>query len=119
MKKTFFFIDIHRKFKKGFVLCAGRNNKGRICVQHQGGGTKKLFLRVDRFRYLNKFGFVLRILTHSFFSGFIGLVLYDNGLLSFILLSEGVLKGYKIFSGKKKSKGFFRQYSKDFEYKAI
>jgi len=106
MLKSFFFNNILRKFKCGFVLASGRNFLGRICVQHQGGANKNMFLKIDRFRYLNKFGFIFKIINNFFFTGFIGLVIYTNGLLSFILLSEGIHKGYKIFSGKKKVKAF-------------
>jgi len=38
----------------------------------------------------------------NFHTGYIGLVFYDNGLTSFILLSEGVLKGSRLFSGNLK-----------------
>jgi len=34
----------------------------------------------------------------------VGLIIYTNGLLSFILLAEGIHKGSKVFSGKKKVK---------------
>jgi len=36
----------------------------------------------------------------------VGLIIYSNGLVSFILLSEGLKKGFKIFSGSKKIKYF-------------
>ena len=83
----------------GFVLDAGRNFSGRICIQHKGGGVKAKFVNIDRYRYLNQYGFVFRIIKNCFCSGFIGLVLYDNGITSFVLLAEGLLKGFRIFSG--------------------
>lgn len=101
MAKThkFIFNKFMRIFSYGFVVPAGRNFLGRVCVQHQGSGVKSNFLKVDRFRYLNDFGFILRIIKDSYRSGYLGFVLYDNGLCSFILLSEGLLKGSRIFSG--------------------
>jgi len=63
-------------------------------------------LKIDRYRYLNQFGFVLRVLTHYYLTGLVGLIVYDNGLLNFVLLSEGVQNGYRIFSGRRKVKAF-------------
>jgi len=63
-----------------------------------------MYLRVDRYRYINKFGLIFRIIYHFFFTGFVGLILYSNGLSSFILLSENVKKGNKVFSGRNKVK---------------
>jgi ribosomal protein L2 len=105
-KIFFFFKKVYKKFKCGYVSSAGRNFLGRICVQHQGGSNKNMYLRIDRYRYINKFGLILRVLYHLFFSGFIGLIIYSNGLLNFVLLSEGLKKGNKIFSGRKKIKAF-------------
>jgi ribosomal protein L2 len=106
MLKAFFFSNLLKSFKCGLASAAGRNFLGRICVHHQGGRKRKMFLKIDRYRYLNKFGFIFRILTHLFFKGFIGLIIYKNGLLNFILLSEGVQKGHKIFSGRQRVKAF-------------
>jgi len=106
MKKMqlFIFYKLHKKLKCKFVAAAGRNFLGRICVQHQGGCKKNMYLRVDRYRYINKFGLIFRIIYHFFFTGFVGLILYSNGLSSFILLSENVKKGNKVFSGRNKVK---------------
>lgn len=54
---------------------------------------------MDRFRFINAFGFVLRIIDDFFRTSFLGMVLYENGLLNFILLCEGVLKNGLVFSG--------------------
>ena len=101
-KYLFFFKKSQRFFKKPLVMAAGRNNQGRITVNHQGGGDKHSILLVDRFRFLNAFGFVLRILDDFFRTAYVGLIIYDNGLLNFILLCEGVLKGSLIFSGARR-----------------
>jgi len=70
--RIFFFLKISKKFKYGHTFAAGRNFLGRICVQHQGGGSKVNFLKIDRYRYLNKFGSIFRILKHFFFFGLCG-----------------------------------------------
>jgi large subunit ribosomal protein L2 len=98
----FIFKKFFKSFAYGIVVAAGRNYFGRICVQHKGGGRKVKDVKVDRYRYLNQFGFVFRIIKNFFCTGFLGLIIYDNGLCSFILLSEGLSKGAKIFSGSQK-----------------
>jgi large subunit ribosomal protein L2 len=95
----FIFQKFEKSFSLGFVLAGGRNFLGRICVQHRGGGNKTKFMKTDRYRYINQFGFVFRILRDYYRTGFIGLIFYDNGLSSFILLSEGLVKGSRVFSG--------------------
>lgn len=95
----FIFNKSLKNFSFGFVVSSGRNFLGRICVQHQGGSSKIKYILIDRFRHLNQFGYIIRIIRDINRSAYIGLVFYDNGLSSFILLSEGLLKGSRIFSG--------------------
>ena len=100
LRKSFFiFLRFRKIFRRNVFLAAGRNFLGRICVYHQGSGDKHNFLIIDRFRNLNLYGFVLRIIDDFFRSSFIGLIMYFNGLLSFIILSEGIVKNAIIFSG--------------------
>lgn len=97
---TFYIFSKYKKFfQRNLFIKAGRNFKGRICVQHQGGADKHNYVLVDRFRNINLYGFVLRIIDDFFKTAFLGLILYTNGLINFILLSEGVLKDSIIFSG--------------------
>jgi len=95
----FIFNKFLRIFAFGFVMASGRNFFGRICVHHQGGGHKFNYLIIDKFRYINEFGFIIRILKNYYRTAFVGLVIYDNGLTSFIMLTEGIFKGSRIFSG--------------------
>jgi len=96
---SFLFSTLKKKHSVAIVLSSGRNFLGRICVQHQGGALKNRFLKIDRYRQLNFFGIICKIFKHFFVSGYVGLVIYDNGLSSFILLSEGLRIGLRIFSG--------------------
>ena len=96
---TFLFSKLRVKHSIAIVLSSGRNFFGRICVQHQGGALKNRFLKIDRFRQLNQFGILCKIYQHFFFFGYVGLILYDNGLSNFILLSEGLRIGFRVFSG--------------------
>jgi len=70
----FIFTKFSKIFSYGFVLASGRNFLGRICVQHQGGGNKTNFIKIDRYRYINQFGFIFRIIKDYYRTGFIGLV---------------------------------------------
>jgi len=101
MLQAYFFIfkKCKKLFQRPLLINAGRNFKGRLCVQHQGSPDKHKIIGVDRFRYINAFGFVLRIIDDFFRTAFLGLILYDNGLANFILICEGVLKNALIFSG--------------------
>jgi large subunit ribosomal protein L2 len=103
MMQLFYFIFLKYKklHHKSLVLGSGRNFKGRICVQHKGSADKHNYIKVDRFRNINLYGFILRIIDVFYVSAFLGLVLYENGLINFILLSEGVVKYAIIFSGSR------------------
>jgi len=93
------FKMIERYLRFGYISSAGRNFTGIICVHHRGGGTKKRGYKVDFYRRLNCLGFLVKILKTSVFTGFLGLVLYQNGLINYILLSENIQVGARIFSG--------------------
>jgi len=90
---------IKKKNKNGYITSSGRNFAGIICVQHKGGGLKKNVYNIDFFRRLNNYGIVFKIFKVSFYSSFIGLILYQNGLSSYILLSNNVIIGDLIYSG--------------------
>lgn len=96
---NFFYSKNLGCFRKGIAIRAGRNFTGRICVQHQGGGAKYNYIKIDRYRNVNLYGTVFRIIQNVWTTGYIGLIIYENGLISFILLAEGVTKGCIIFSG--------------------
>jgi ribosomal protein L2 len=93
------FKSVERHLRYGYISAAGRNFTGVICVHHQGGGQKRRGYKVDFFRRLNSFGFVSKIKKTAFFSGLLGLILYQNGITSYILLADKVNIGARIFSG--------------------
>lgn len=92
-----------KKLLKSSNIClsssGGRNFLGRVCVYHKGAGNKNIYRKLDFYRRLNQLGLILKILKDSNRTGYIGLILYENGLSSFVLLSEGLFKGYTIYSG--------------------
>lgn len=95
----YLFHYIGKKLRIGFVPSSGRNFTGKICVHHRGGGTKKCLYKIDFYRRINCFGFLAKQFKISFYSSLIGLIIYENGLSSYILLSENLNINMKIFSG--------------------
>ena len=96
---NFIFNAVSKKLKVGTCSKSGRNFSGRICVFHRGGGNKKNYLLIDFKRRLNQLGTVYNILYDSNRTSFVGLIFYDNGYFSNIILSSSVSISNKIFSG--------------------
>jgi large subunit ribosomal protein L2 len=63
---------------------------------------KKRYRFIDFSRRLNSFGKVLKIVYDPNRNSFLGLILYENGFLSYIILSEDVVKGSRVYSGSEK-----------------
>lgn len=78
---------------------SGRNQKGIICVHHRFGGNKRKFFHIDFFRRINNYGFIYKIIKDTRRTSFIGGIIYENGLFGYIILSENVFIGQKIYSG--------------------
>ena len=88
-----------KRLKLGTFKRSGKNFSGKTCVFHRGGGSKRFYKLVDFYRRVNSFGVICSILYDPNRSAYIGLVLYDNGLFSYIVLAEGSVIGQQIFSG--------------------
>jgi large subunit ribosomal protein L2 len=70
---------------------AGRNNTGHISFFHRGGGVKKNFRLLDFKRLI--WNIPAKVLRHEydpFRNGFISLICYKNGILSYILTTDGL-----------------------------
>jgi large subunit ribosomal protein L2 len=81
---------------------AGRNNKGRITMRHQGGGTKRRFRRVDFRR--DKDGVPAKVAHIEYDpnrSARIALLHYVDGEKRYILAPAGLAVGDKLMSGEK------------------
>jgi len=83
----------------GLVSHGGRNFLGRLCVFHRGGGNKNKIRLVDRFRRVNETGILFKILRDPVRTAFLGLVFYDSGFMTYIVLSDGIHIGSNIYSG--------------------
>jgi len=96
---NFVFVKLAKHLKFGTYKRSGKNFSGKTCVFHRGGGNKKFYRLVDFYRRLNSFGAICSIAYDPNRSAYIGLVLYDNGFFSYIVLAEGSIIGQRIFSG--------------------
>src|SRR3546814_17950915 len=79
-----------KKLNVGVYSKNGRNGFGRICVFHRGGGNLKKYRLIDFYRRLNLFGYVYKILYDPNRTSYIGLIFYENGLFSYIILSDNI-----------------------------
>lgn len=92
------FKPLLRRLRKA----AGRNSQGRITVRHQGGGNKKLYRQID-FK-LNKFdipGRIEQIEYDPFRTGFVALVVYQDGERRYLLIPQGMKQGDEIITSAK------------------
>lgn len=81
----------------GFKRSMGRNNFGRITMNHKGGGHKRLYRDIDFI--MNKIGVPGTVQTVEYDpnrTGFIGLVSYKDGDKRYILLPKNVRPGQEI-----------------------
>ncbi len=86
----------------GFKRSVGRNSSGRITSGHKGGGVKRLYRKID-FKY-DKFDIPAKIETIEYDpnrSGFIGLVLYNDGERRYVLLPNSVKTSSKVITSEK------------------
>lgn len=95
----YFFFSVNKRSTIGSRPLAGRNFSGTICVHHKSGGNKNKYYLVDFFRRINSFGYVYKILKTPNFTAFLGGIIYENGLFSYIILSETLKLRSRIFSG--------------------
>lgn len=96
---TYYFRILTKKLRLGYVSSAGRNFSGTICVRHRSGGHKRSCYKIDFVRRLNCYGYVFKILKTPFYTSFIGLVIYDNGISTYSLLGNNQQLYEKIYSG--------------------
>jgi large subunit ribosomal protein L2 len=80
----------------------GRNNRGRITQRWRGGGHKRRYRSIDFKRNkLNVPGEVVRLEYDPNRSGFIALLRYEDGELSYILAPQRLKQGDKVVSGER------------------
>jgi len=80
---------------------AGRNNQGKITVRHHGGGSRKLYRKID-FKRNNKDGIAAKVVGIEYDpnrTANIALICYADGEKAYILAPEGLKVGMKIMNG--------------------
>ena len=79
----------------------GRNNLGRVTVRFRGGGHKRVLRNIDfkRRDHLGKSAVVERLEYDPNRSGFIALIKYEDGVLSYILAPQRLSVGDTVTSG--------------------
>jgi large subunit ribosomal protein L2 len=90
-----------KELTEGLNSSGGRNNNGRITVRFRGGGHKQSYREVDFKR--RKFGVnakVERLEYDPNRTGFIALLKYDDGELSYILAPQRLAVGDNVVSGE-------------------
>jgi large subunit ribosomal protein L2 len=86
---------------KGKISSGGRNANGRITVRFRGGGHKKALRTVDfKRRKFDQPARVERIEYDPNRTGFIALIKYPDGELSYILAPQRLAEGDTIVSGE-------------------
>jgi len=90
---------IEKQLCIGYLPFSGRNNIGKICVRHKGGGSKRRIQFIDLYRRVNSFGWVVKIFKTAFRTAFIALMIYKNGLSSYISLTQNIKIGDYIYTG--------------------
>jgi large subunit ribosomal protein L2 len=92
----------HKALTNGFSRRGGRNSMGRVTMNYQGGGHKRLFRDVDF--VMEKKDIPAKIETIEYDpnrSGLIGLVCYRDGERRYTLLPKGLKVGDEIVAGEK------------------
>ena len=86
----------------GLTSKGGRNNYGRITARFQGGGHKRTYRLIDfKRRKFDVPGVVERLEYDPNRTGFIALVRYDDGELSYILAPQRLAAGDRVVSSEK------------------
>lgn len=94
-------------------LRGGRNVSGRCIFRTRGGGVKKFYRLLDFFHILWEIpAFVLRREYDPFRTGFITLVCYVNGMLSYFLATHGLKRRAVV-----RTTNFFLEYTNGYTMK--
>lgn len=101
---NFFYLKCFYSLKKGKLSKGGRNFLGRVCVAGKGFLNKKKVFFIDFFKRINQKGIIYKYVYDYNRTGRVCLVYYVNGLISNMLLCEGLYLGAAVYSGDQFSK---------------
>ncbi|MGH7247171.1 MAG: 50S ribosomal protein L2, partial [Pseudomonadota bacterium] len=86
---------------EGRSSTGGRNNSGRITTRYRGGGHKRAYRRIDfKRRKFDVSGTVERLEYDPNRTGFIALIKYQDGELSYILAPQRLAVGDTVIAGE-------------------
>ncbi|WP_159590056.1 MULTISPECIES: 50S ribosomal protein L2 [Chelativorans] len=86
---------------EGLTSKGGRNNTGRITARFQGGGHKRTYRLIDfKRRKFDVSGVVERLEYDPNRTGFIALIRYDDGELSYILAPQRLSVGDRVIASE-------------------
>jgi large subunit ribosomal protein L2 len=102
---------ISKNLKIGTSFLGGRNFLGSICVHSRSGGVKRNYCYLDFYRRINAYGLVYKIIKDLNRTAYIGAIIYENGLFSYIILSEGIQVASKIYSGSRRKGKILKGYA--------
>ena len=91
-----------RSLTFGKKSTGGRNNQGRMTTRFRGAGNKRRFRMIDFLR--NKDGIAAKVVALEYDpnrSANIALIVYADGVKSYILATEGMKVGDKVMNGSK------------------
>lgn len=91
-----------KSLTQGLTKSGGRNNTGRVTARRMGGGHKRVYRLVDfKRRKFNVPAVVERLEYDPNRTGFIALIKYEDGTLSYILAPQRLKVGDTVVSGEK------------------
>lgn len=79
---------------------SGRNNTGRITVRHKGGRHKRFYRMLNYKHFIEGVARIVKINYDPNRTGFIALLLFPSGLMTYVLCAEDVKLGQKILISK-------------------
>lgn len=83
-----------KKLREGFSKTGGRSNTGRITAFHRGGGHKRKHVLINYSRAMEDVaGKVVKIEYSAGRSAYVSLVVFSNGVVGYMLSTEGVKVG--------------------------
>lgn len=88
-------MNLIKNLSFGLKNMSGRDSHGKIVTYHRGSGVKNKYKVIDFTRELNlKFSFkILDIIYDPMRTANIALILYANGVLSYIIASSSLIRG--------------------------
>lgn len=97
--KTFEIPRGRTKIKQLTVIVknhSGRNNTGQITVRHKGGRSKRFYRMLNYKHFVEGPARIVKINYDPNRTGFIALLLFPSGLMTYVLCAENVKLGQKI-----------------------